>query len=498
MKDRGEVFILASAWIEKINIWLIWISLVLAMSLITGCRQEEPPNQRGGSEEAPSEALVEVTATAEVPSITPTQAEEIVLTEDIQESNQIDSGTTNLPLTQNGDTNSPSEGQEQEPSPTTAAVGAGPEDGAQATTPQPVKPTSTPLSYPIHEGAPLDRSDIGIQIHLHREDLDWLMAHLTDLNVGWVKVQVSWKIYQPEPDRLDDYRFDELDRLIAAANDAGIQVLLGVAKAPEWSRPTTELDGPPSDYEYFSSFMRILASRYQGQVAAYELWNEPNLRREWNGYPLSAADLVRLIAAGASGVKAADPQALIISAAPAVTGINDGLNAVDDRIYFQQMLDAGVLQVVDAMSAHPYGWANPPDSTYQNPDPAVPSHNNHPSFFFLDTLNDYRLMLNQSGYGDVPIWITEFGWGSFDRLGANPPDEVAFMANVNEQQQAEYIVRGFELAGEMDGVGPQFLWNLNFAPRLGAEYAVSGYSILRTDGEPRPAYFAMKSLAGSS
>ena len=349
-------------------------------------------------------------------------------------------------------------------------------------------------SFPVYQGSPISREDIGLQVHLHREDLDLLVAHLNTLDVGWVKVQVSWKIYQPDPARYDDERFGELDRLVAAAIDNDINVLLSVAKAPEWSRPTTELDGPPADHSHFEAFMGILAARYQGRVAAYELWNESNLQREWNGFPLNAADLVALIGAGAKGVKAADPDAILVSGAPAATGINDGITAIDDRVYLQQMIDAGVAEIVDAIGAHPYGWANPPDSSFTNPDPAVPSHNDHPSFFFMDTLTDYRSILDLRGYQNKPLWVTEFGWGTFDGLDASPPEEVAFMAFVDETQQAAYTLRSYEMASQWPGIGPLFLWNLNFAPRLGSPYAESGYSLLRTDGSTRPAYLAMTTI----
>lgn len=366
-----------------------------------------------------------------------------------------------------------------------------------------IPPTSTPIpatptpEYPPYTGPPLNRDDIGIQLHLHDEDIRVLLRHLQALDVGWVKVQVSWKVHQPEPNRYDDFLFNELDRLVDGANGNNIKVLLSVSKAPEWSRPTTELDGPPSDYAHFEQFMATLASRYQGQVAAYELWNEPNLQREWNGTPLSAADLVELIRRGAAGVRAADPNALIISAAPATTGINDGITAIDDRVYMRQMLEAGVAAVVDGIGVHPYGWANPPDNSASNPGPA-PSHNNHPSFFFSDTLHDYRALLEAHGAADKPLWVTEFGWGSFqgffDDLStpAAPPAGAEFMANVSEWQQALYIMRAYELAHGWDWVGPLFLWNLNFGETLGSDYSESGYSLLRADGSRRPAYRALE------
>jgi len=341
---------------------------------------------------------------------------------------------------------------------------------------------------------------MGVQVHIHREDIPTIMGHLQTLGVGWVKVQVSWKLYQPAPDRYDDVLLGELDALVAAAQAQNVAVLLNVAKAPEWSRPTTELDGPPSDYALFQAFMQFLAQRYQGRVAAYELWNEANLQREWNGAPLNAADLVSLLRAGAAGARAGDPAARLISGAPATTGINDGVVAIDDRVFMRQMLAAGVADVVDGIGAHPYGWANPPDSSVVDGQTAVPSHNNHPSFFFKDTITDYLALLAEFGVTD-PLWVTEFGWGSFegffDEAGtpAAPPAGAEFMAYVSEWQQAEYIARAFEMGQNWAQVGPMFLWNLNFGPLLGSAFSESGYSLLNRAGEPRPAYLTLAGAA---
>ena len=354
-------------------------------------------------------------------------------------------------------------------------------------------PTMTPtaVSFPTYEGTPLDPANIGIQIHLRDEDQDWLFAHLTGLGVGWVKVQLSWKLYEPAPGEFHAERFAELDAFIDRANDENIQILLGISKAPEWSRPTPEMDGPPTDFPLFETFTAYVANRYQGQVQAYELWNEPNLQREWNGRSLSAADFVTLMQFGVNGIRQFDSEVVVISGAPATTGINDGITAVDDRVYLQQMVANGVGNIVDGIGAHPYGAANPPNSSFASPSTVTTSHNEHPSFFFQDTLNDYALILAQSGV-NKPIWVTEFGWGSFETIAPNVPEEVAFMAQISEWQQAEYIARAFELGQFQESVGPMILWNLNFAPLLGEDFSESGYSILGTDGAPRPSYLTLK------
>ena len=362
-------------------------------------------------------------------------------------------------------------------------------------TPEPtatITPSPTP-SYPAYAGPPLRRSDIGIQIHLRQEDQDWLFHHLEQLDVGWVKIQLSWKLYQPQPNGYEMERFAELDRFIERANAHNIQVMLGLAKAPEWSRPTTEEDGPPSDYGLFREFAFFVADRYRGQVAAYELWNESNLRREWHGMRLHGSELVALLREGAAGIRAADPNALLISAAPATTGINDGETAVDDRVYLEQMLAAGIGDLVDGIGVHPYGWANPPLSRDGDGTSPAPSHNNHASFFFYDTLADYRALLDQYGL-DHPLWVTEFGWGSVDGFDAPPAAGAEFMGHVSEWEQAIYTLEAFALAHEREDIGPMMLWNLNFAPLLGPDFSESGYSLLRPDGSPRPLYLALQNV----
>ena len=382
----------------------------------------------------------------------------------------------------------------EETAPTAAAYPAQPEPTATA-----APPTATPEpEYPVYAGPPLNRDEVGVQVYLHRQDVRDLLRHLQALDAGWVKVQVSWKLHEPRPGEYNEELFSELDRLVEGANGQGVKVLLSVSKAPEWSRPTTEMDGPPGDYALFEGFMRYLATRYNGQVAAYELWNEPNLQREWNGSPLSAADLVELMRRGATGVRSADPAALIIAAAPATTGINDGLNAIDDRVYFGAMLAAGAAGVVDGFGVHPYGWANPPDSRASDATQVSSSHNNHPSFFFADTMNDYHDMLVAAGAAGKQLWATEFGWGTFEGIvndeGApvSPPAGSEFMADNSEWEQAVYTLRAFEMAHGWEWVGPMFLWNLNFTAALGPEFQEVGYSLLRFDESRRPVYRALE------
>jgi len=359
--------------------------------------------------------------------------------------------------------------------------------------PPPLPPTPSP-GGPTPLPPPVFKPQAGIQIHLFAGNPDRTLRLTEGLGVEWVKQQVDWNLIEHGP---EDFGWLQLDQAVQLCEQHGFQLLLSVMNAPEYLRPDPTGFGPPTDYAEFGRFMRQLAERYRGRVDAYELWNEPNLLREWRGDTLDPARFAALVAEGAQGVRAADPEALIISGAPGVTGINDGTTAIDDRVFLQAAIEAGLAQWVDGIGVHPYGFANPPQARVSDPEQSAPSHNEHPSFFFRDTLDDYRAILVQHGTGETPLWVTEFGWPSIEGMGQMDVSGWEYARHVSEQQQADYIVQALEIGQSTPWIGPMFVWNLNLATIYGNSRPEAAYSLLRPDGDLRPAYIALR-LAGPS
>jgi hypothetical protein len=353
----------------------------------------------------------------------------------------------------------------------------------------PVTSTAVPPPSPTPLPPVVDKAGWGVQVHLFGVDVDETLLWAQGTGVDWIKQQVEWNNIEQSP---DTYDWRELDQIVEKAHGYGFQLMLSLNHAPSWLRTDPLEYGPPHDPAEFGRFMGILASRYNGRVAAYELWNEPNLRREWRGEPLDPKLFVALIREGSLAIRAADPTAQIISGAPAVTGINDGVGAVDDRVYLRGMIAAGVSEWVDGIGVHPYGFANPPEERWDDSSHFAPSHNNHPSFFFRDTLEDYRAILAEGGAASRPLWVTEFGWPSIDGFGAVDTTDWEYARHVSKRQQADYIVKGFQMARTMEGIGPVILWNLNIATIWGEKRPESAYSLLRPDGSYRPAYIAVR------
>jgi hypothetical protein len=309
------------------------------------------------------------------------------------------------------------------------------------------------------------------------------------LGVGWIKHQVQWHTIEHGP---DDFDWQNLDRVVDGADRYGFKILLSVTRAPDWTREVELEGGPPADYAEFGRFMEQLAGRYRGRVEAYELWNEPNLAREWRGDTLDPSRFASLVAAGASGVRAADPDAIVVSGAPAVTGIDDGKTALADRSFLSGMLEAGIAEHVDAIGAHPYGYANPPHESVADETHTATSHNDHPTFFFRDTLEDYHRIMLEQGVEDHQIWVTEFGWPSPEGIGEMDMTGWEYGREVSEAEQADYVVQAFHMGDQRPWVGPMFLWNLNLAHIWGADNTFSAYSLVRPDGSLRPAYVALR------
>lgn len=382
-----------------------------------------------------------------------------------------------------------------------AEQGAAPPTAAPATavptqvpTDAPPPPTSTPNPTDA-----LIRSRMGVQGHFMLEDAA-LRERLFDMaaydvGFGWVKQQVRWDLFEYMNDQYSDVMLATLDEVVDDAENRGMNVLLSIAKAPDWARPTTEGDGPPIDHAEYYEFVKDIVQRYKGKVQAVEIWNEPNLRVEWTGAPMHGAEYVRLLEVGYRAVKDAYPEGnvVVVSAGLAPTGVSDGVNAVDDRLYFRQMYEAGVANYADAIGIHPYSWGNPPWTRCCGDWGGAPSHNDHTSFFFLDTIEDYRAI--QAEFNDLgrPMWATEFGWGTMDKLGRETPADALFFNYLNEDLQGQYILEAYRMAQDWDFMGPMFLWNFNIAALPNLDPNQSGYSILRGDNHPRRAFEILRS-----
>jgi hypothetical protein len=205
---------------------------------------------------------------------------------------------------------------------------------------------------------------------------------------------------------------------------------------PEWAFPADPAAGP-ADPLLFAEFCGAVATRYAGRIAAYEVWNEPNLAREWNSQPPNPGQYVELLKACYLAIKAADPQAIVVSAGLAPTGTDDPVVAMPDMQFYEALYAAGGAPYFDVLGVHAPGYMNPPerspDETEADPDLAV-------RWITFRHVEDVRALMVAQGDGDKQIAITEMGWTS------DPVNDAYSWYAVDEATRADYLVRAFQYA----------------------------------------------------
>jgi polysaccharide biosynthesis protein PslG len=333
-----------------------------------------------------------------------------------------------------------------------------------------------------------------------------VLGKVREAGFGWIRIQLVWKDFE---EVRGQYHWEILDSQVAAANANGVKVMISVVKAPHWANPTEGLPETPQALDAFYNLMREVSGRYAGRVKAYEIWNEQNLAGEVGGN-VRIAPYYETLRNGFQGVRKNDPSAAVLFGGLTPTGVNDPSRAIDDVTYLRQFYayngGAGK-QFYDHLAAHPGSAANAPDTRFPNGTgecgpTAEQRHgaadgtcwNSSPDFYFR-RIEEQRAVMEQNGESGKQIWLTEFGWDACQGLPV--PVNYEYCELTSEQQQAQYIVRAFEIGrNEWPWMGVMMLWNLNYQtiPGIPNSDEKYGWGVLRPDFSHRPAYDAIKNM----
>ena len=357
-------------------------------------------------------------------------------------------------------------------------------------------PTSTPLPpTPPVKPLRMNSPEYGVQAFLwwrpEIAERDLLM--IKDMGFTWVKQTFAWRDIEL---RKGGFDWSRTDHIVYTANRyGGLDLLIRVDDAPDWAAPGCKnpeagiIQGPPRNLQDFADFLTALATRYRGRIRAYEIWNEPNLAREWCGRTPNPAEYAQMLRVAYAAIKAADPNAMVISAGLTPTGTGPPI-ALPDDVYLEQLYQAmggNSDGYFDVLGVHGAGYKAPPEIS---PDElARRSEYGGQRFFGFRRVEDLRAIMEKYGDGDKQVAVLEFGWTS-DPI--HP--EYAWHA-VTEEQKADYLVRAYRWAKE------------NWAPWIGVMVAIYiadpdwteqneqyWWAITNPDGTPRPAYIALKEM----
>lgn len=314
-----------------------------------------------------------------------------------------------------------------------------------------------------------------------------------DLRAGWVRLTVSWPELEPAQGTYSVTHLANLDYTVDELHARGVKLVVTFCYVPRWASDSSYWKSPPGGMPkgYLVCYpmrddaladlratAQMLAARYVGRVTAYECWNEPNLwgylypQRTANDEHFAARTYLKYLKAFSAGVRAGDPEALVVAGATGPYGPNDKYRTSPQK-FATFLSEHGAAQYFDVYSHHPYTVGG---TVHIAPD-GVP---NSPS----RTVTLYNLATLLRLFPGKPFYLTEYGYNT------SPCADFGGFS-VTKVQQADFLRRAYAYAGRYKQVKVLFWYLLRDAHAVGAPPDAGVYTGLReADGDRKLSWFA--------
>jgi polysaccharide biosynthesis protein PslG len=321
------------------------------------------------------------------------------------------------------------------------------------------------------------------------------LALARDGGFHWVKQRFEWR--NIEGKAKGSFEWNEPDRIVDAIDGAGLKIIARLDNQPQWASSKVQWPGtaPADNPRDWTDFLSALAQRYRGRIHAYEIWNEPNLDREWGDKAPDPAAYATMLKDSYQAIKAADPQAIVISAGMSPT-TNRSAQAMPDLDFIRDMYAAGARDSFDVLGVHAAGYkadpcadpgevARSPELTNNDPSPLEAKR-----IYAFRHVEDVREMMVQQGDADKQMAVLEMGYTTDQRPGS----AYTWFA-VDRDTQAKNLVGAFQCARQ-NWQPWMSLMTVIYIPEPAWTQREEQYwwSITNPDGSARPAYTALKSL----
>lgn len=215
-----------------------------------------------------------------------------------------------------------------------------------------------------------------------------------------------------------------LDEEINRARAAGMEPMMLICNTPVWALPETPglPKGMDPTYQYpyadeylpeFEDFCRELGERTKGRIRLFQIWNEAN-GCSWHFHDgfNHADEYVPMLVHGYKGLKKGNPDAVVL-----LTSLDDAEGHAPiflNKVYDIRDKEYPGQRLFDGLTDHPYD---------KDMDKKKAK---------LVALHE---ILKKNGDGDLPIYITEYGW----RTGAE-----------RDGEKVEYVKQTLELFQQPD------------------------------------------------
>lgn len=286
-------------------------------------------------------------------------------------------------------------------------------------------------------------------------------------NIHTVRIGIPWYGVESTQGTLD---WSRADREVAAAVAANAAIICVITSTPLWAMASGGIppNSRPASFDRYANFTAQVASRYQGKIAAYEVWNEPNGIVGYSPAP-DANGYTAMLKAAYPKIKAADPSAIVVGGVLG-SGKSWGSWTINPVTFLTNMYAAGAGAYFDALSYHPYSYTTKFSGGMTTTDSPV------------DQLVRIRKLMILNGDSAKKIWITEYG------LPTN---------QVNQTQQAAFISDMISTWPELPYGGPLMIYTTRDL-NSGGWTDDDQFGIYRTDWTPKLARQVVANPPGTS
>jgi polysaccharide biosynthesis protein PslG len=284
--------------------------------------------------------------------------------------------------------------------------------------------------------------------------------------------------------------WDKYDEIVGLAEQYGLTIQVRLDSPPAWTHmnnPDIGAFAPPDDIQDYVNYAVAVATRYQGRLRFYQIWNEPNIYPEWGEQAVNPEAYNELLCRTYEALKAVDPNIVVISAAMAPTISLTGRD-LNDLIYLQRMYDAGAGRCFDVMSVNGYGLNSGPTDRRMRPTTITFARNQY-----------IRDIMVANGDTHKPVWISEAAWNPVPLDDPSISDPLRF-GRVTLDQATRYMPLAYERAQqEWNWVGVIFYWfftrpddSWRTQPQYYFRMVEPDYSAEHPTFTPLPIYTAMQ------
>lgn len=367
----------------------------------------------------------------------------------------------------------------------------------QTSTPtQTPTPTATPTRTPTPTPTPLPptptpRTNLSVFGVTTKGELASHPELIRNLRPNWVRTSLRWRDIEPQNTTPDSYEWDWADERVRQAQASGAEPLMLIWGNPSWAASTGCGPVDRASEAEIAQFIRALVERYDGDgvadapgslvVRVYEFYNEPDwvntghdlLGGCWGDYGAAYANFMRVVHTAAHAVS---NDVVILNGSLAAENIGTDPNTgrpyfnfnINGGDFLDDFLRAGGGNYIDGLNIHYFH-----------------TFHNQWDRFGTDIIGkatyyrEYRL--RPYGLQHLPFYASEVGRRS-------DPTQVIDGVPGDRRVQSEYVAKVFARALTAGFVGVTWY-------TASDEGATQQWGLLDGDRQPKPAYYAFKTMA---